>query len=1383
MTISFAAASQSIAGWLTDYFLAASVVLVILLLAWRWIRQPAHRIAAAWTVMIELALLAVACALPFWPKVSLLTAKTANVTNSLILTGSPDSSAIGAAKPQEGFGADSATSRTLSAPMDALSDAPKTRKISAAQPLSPPTPVHRPWTWPEMLSVGYLAGMSAIGLWLLGGIVAAVRIFRQSRAADDALIAVLSRITGGKSGVPRLLVNRRIETAVAMGALRPTIVLPVALAEMGPTPTLRAVLAHECAHVRHRDLWLLALGRYLLLLLFAHPLFWWLRRAVRHDQELLADAFAAGDARHDYAAELLAVVRHSARPSPITAAGAVGLWEGPSQLTRRIATLLDETFRIQPKGSRRWKIQVLSILFLMGAACSLITLKPARSDDEPKKPVVAAGSKLSDSKTVPNNAEPNATVAVLGERYVKIDDIRDEFLPDKKARRLSFRVHVKKGERFCVTITEKSKRRDFAMGNILFESEQDEPIPVTMTFFEHDRNKTDGDVFKGTADLITVDSAVRGVYPPGVTQLVSTLLGDLPPNEREIVVPKSDSDWGAVGADGRRVLLVYPKGKKAETFESIEPRAEIVVAMQSHSERRPTKPDPVARLNTIWSRQQSEIGTAQIEFLHVNMGRSNVQSLSPEDVEKIIADAQLADHPENLQSVLAKILTADTPKDAPNSRRTFYCVGSKSRENYSVDGRLEEVRYIDGTIDLSYCAANQQVDIISAENSRLGHVSLGDFRISPSSLQLPPAEFQTRTNEAGQFVIASDKTPNLPSIIADPATGFVYRRTTRGDGKIVRDEYQFGQVKYEPNIVYPKLKISFSYSIPSGELNSVEAFRIDSAKFNEAFPADAFTIALPPPLKLYDYRKDGFHSQFHSIKTEEPDLINNIRETIIAGKPNEGKSSGSVEAPAESSKPASSSGDSAKKSPGAESMSEETKAEPETKDYTFPITVTGRAIDLEGKPIAKAAIYLSSTRSDWKRLAETVTDEEGHYLFRDIPLPIERATSRRTLDEGSFEVFGQAPGYGFAWRPEKCVLPQPGRNSFIERDDADLPTRFMPGDKIELDLKFPPPAKLSGRIVDDRGNPIPNTKVTMSFCEPIRPEGYPTEGSFNTMWSSREFNMINGHVPPEMKTRTTDADGRYEFPELPPDCRFLIDVNPPGFAGTRLWAATCAPGRKGLEGRKIHIGTMDLTFNTAIDTPVVVLYDDSRKPAAKVLISAYDDRGGTGGRTDSEGRTSLRVPAGDYRVQILPAKGTPYWITETTLAVPAKKPESPAPLLLRPAAEVEVQVLDAETGKGIPGVDLWSENPSLGAPGPTPGRFHDVHSFRSYELETNICHVERPRTNADGMLKALFQPGKQRIGVAYAAFPEGYEPVEPDGKEIDAQIGEPVRVVFHLRKK
>ena len=124
--------------------------------------------------------------------------------------------------------------------------------------------------------------------------------------------------------------------------------------------------------------------------------------------------------------------------------------------------------------------------------------------------------------------------------------------------------------------------------------------------------------------------------------------------------------------------------------------------------------------------------------------------------------------------------------------------------------------------------------------------------------------------------------------------------------------------------------------------------------------------------------------------------------------------------------------------------------------YTYPITVTGRAVDLAGKPVAGARVYLASRRADYKRIAETTTDAEGRYEFHDVPLPIERANTVNGRDEGAFQVFGQAEGFGFAWRPQKWFYPLPKpANITYGPESRDPPGRYEANDKIVLDLRLP----------------------------------------------------------------------------------------------------------------------------------------------------------------------------------------------------------------------------------------------------------------------------------------------------------------------------------------
>lgn len=365
MNSSLAAFAASLTGWLADFYLLATLLLVLVMLGFRWVRQPAHRLWAAWIVMIELAALAVACGLPGWPRISLLPAAVpANVA---------------AAEP-----VNIVLSEPLALPDNFLPAQHVPNDVVAGGPAElpqQPAALLPRWTFklpPFRSTVGgsFLVGLGLVGLWLACGAVATLVVCGRATSAPLALVAQLAEIVHGVRP-PRLLLSRRIGNAAALGVLRPTILLPSEIAERSPPQSVRAVLAHEWAHICNRDLWLLALGRSLLLLLFAHPLYWWLRRQIRNDQELLADAVAAHQSRVDYAEQLLGWARLTTGQPPVRAAAAVGILEGSSQLTRRIAMLLDETFHVQTAASRRWKVQAIGALMLVGAACSLVTLQPA----------------------------------------------------------------------------------------------------------------------------------------------------------------------------------------------------------------------------------------------------------------------------------------------------------------------------------------------------------------------------------------------------------------------------------------------------------------------------------------------------------------------------------------------------------------------------------------------------------------------------------------------------------------------------------------------------------------------------------------------------------------------------------------------------------------------------------------------------------------------------------------------------------------------------------------------------------------------------------------------------------------------------------------------
>jgi RNA polymerase sigma factor (sigma-70 family) len=451
--------------------------------------------------------------------------------------------------------------------------------------------------------------------------------------------------------------------------------------------------------------------------------------------------------------------------------------------------------------------------------------------------------------------------------------------------------------------------------------------------------------------------------------------------------------------------------------------------------------------------------------------------------------------------------------------------------------------------------------------------------------------------------------------------------------------------------------------------------------------------------------------------------------------------------------------------------------------YTHPITVTGRAFDPEGKPVAGARIVLTSRRADYKRVAEGKTDLEGRYVFRDVPLPIERANTVNGADHGTLQVYGEADGLGFAFRQRKDYYPArnpqgqfrpariaPGRTAPSRNPQErvvgqfldDQPDYFEGLDPIVLDLNFPRAARLGGTVVDDRGNPLPNIGLEVRDCEVgVRLDD-------NRLWDFDSFGERHSR-PASMKLRTTDALGRFEFTGLPVDCRFRIMVGGKGFPSSSILAATASKSERYLYGEAVQTGELKVVVPIPMDVPIKMVYADTRKPAAKVLVHA----GGNAETSDDQGLATLRLSRGNYRMSNWPARGTPYLVTEERLEVGEKPPAGPIVFTLRRAAELDVYVFDDSIGRGLAMVDLWHE-----AEG-----HREKYVMKSWEVATRIARRDSPRTDANGKLRVFVEPGKHRFGVGLEAYPKGYEAVNVKGLEVECRAGETSTLKFAMRPR
>ncbi len=463
--------------------------------------------------------------------------------------------------------------------------------------------------------------------------------------------------------------------------------------------------------------------------------------------------------------------------------------------------------------------------------------------------------------------------------------------------------------------------------------------------------------------------------------------------------------------------------------------------------------------------------------------------------------------------------------------------------------------------------------------------------------------------------------------------------------------------------------------------------------------------------------------------------------------------------------------------PSAEQAKSETKqpagksAAKAVDEKTSSITISGRTLDANSKPIAGATVYVASRQPGYKRLAETKSDANGRYEFRDLPVPMNWPQidnpSADAVGHGELQVFGSAEGYGFAWRPQHTQIAV---------------VRRGPPVWAELDLKFPAAAKLGGRIVDDRGQPISQARLEIRFADPIPENGYADADQFNTMSGRGEFDALNERstVPAEMKFRTSDDDGRFEFTGLPTNCRFRIDVKASNFALRTIWAAT-QNGIKDGQGNRVPVDGMTLTLVRPAAVSVQVLYGDTNQPAPKVLVSGGGEGNSFVETTDAQGRVTLKIPAGQYKASILAAFDTPYLsldsMQQTGIEFDVPRKETTGPLVFRlpPAAVLELLVIDPLTGKGLEGLNFWKADPAK------PFDRQEIF-YRSWEAATHIVHAHYPKTDANGNVKIIFPPGPYRIGIGWPQRPNGYDVIEANGQEVDLQPGEPMKMTFHVGK-
>jgi hypothetical protein len=363
---------------------------------------------------------------------------------------------------------------------------------------------------------------------------------------------------------------------------------------------------------------------------------------------------------------------------------------------------------------------------------------------------------------------------------------------------------------------------------------------------------------------------------------------------------------------------------------------------------------------------------------------------------------------------------------------------------------------------------------------------------------------------------------------------------------------------------------------------------------------------------------------------------------------------------------------------GEEAPKAEKKAV-EAKYKEVKVTITGTVKDEDGNALKDVTVFVFAQNygfnnldvelRECRQIAKTESRENGSYELRDVAIKILDNPDPLVIGAG-LELLALCKDGKAAWRGA-CMLVRNAEEASFTRN------AIAPGKSTVIDIDFRPMKPITGRVIDEADRPIANAQVRLISCWPS-PRQFPAK---SLEGESLSFSLQGKrHAAPEsVAARKSDAEGRFEFGNIPVDMRATFIASHPDFSMVWLGATNAEDELQGekLDGDlKFQRGEVKIRLRKTYPVPVEVKLAGSGKPAAGAMVAASEvspaDKlsGATGMEFANEkGVATLRLPAGKFKVHSA-YEGTPSADVITTEISVDATPRT-APLLLQAAPRVQ----------------------------------------------------------------------------------------------------------------